>query len=49
LKYKDSHEPVTNYAEDHILNTVNFNLSQLCTAQSHPKAVVDEERMLFLL
>jgi WD40 repeat protein len=21
LKYKDSHEPVTNYAEDHILNT----------------------------
>ena len=21
LKYKDSHEPVVNYAEDHILNT----------------------------
>ena len=48
LKYKDSHEPVTNYAEDHILNTV-IQFFLILLAESYSKVAIDEKRMLFLL
>lgn len=50
LRYRENaHEPLTNYAEDHILNTVrNFPLKLLEIAQSFGKAGVTSGSVLFL-
>jgi len=49
LKYRDSHEPLTNYAEDHVLNTVSYTLMTSIIDQSPREVGSNDECLLLLL